>query len=250
MDALLLLPRSASRALAGAVLATGCAVAPAAAEPVDLQLILAIDCSYSVDSTEFRQQMQGTAAALRDPEVIAAIENGPRGRIAVSLVQWAGNDQQHVTLPWRRIGNAAEARAVAEAIAALPRATADGATSVSAMMRFGVSHFARGPYRGDRRVIDVSSDGRNNFGPVLSLAREFVATQDVTVNGLAITNEIPTLHQYYEQQVIVGLGAFVVRAANYADYARAIRIKLLKEIGYDAVAGAASSARTLTAARR
>lgn len=207
----------------------------AAARPVDLQLILAVDCSLSVDGAEYRLQMDGLSAALSDPKVVDAIRSGPRGAIALSVVQWAGHDAQHVTLPWIRIAGPRSAQAVAARIAAMPRATDGGATSVSAVMRFALTHFMDSPHIGDRQVLDISSDGRHNHGPVLDIVRREVAATDIQVNALTILNDYPGLDSYYRKEIILGLGAFVEPARDYEDYRRAMRRKLLREIRYRAI---------------
>jgi hypothetical protein len=229
-----------------AALAAG---APARAQPVDLALILAIDVSFSVNAEEFRQQADGTAAALTNPEVLKAIQANPHGRIAVAVVQWADHNQQAVAVDWRLVADRADAEELARAVAEMPRLADDGATSVSAAMRFAARLFLDLPYRAERQVLDISSDGRHNRGPRLQVMRRQVGRQGITVNALTILNEAPTLDSYYRERIIVGDDPFVVRAETYADYRRAIRTKLLREIGYDPVARAPGP-RPVTAARR
>ena len=197
---------------------------------VDLELVLGVDCSYSVNSGEFALQMQGLSQAFLDDEVLRAIQGGPRGVIAVTLVQWSSWKSQIVALPWTLVYDAPSAAAVAAAIARTPRLTADGATSISAMIEMGVALFGANQIAGDRRVIDISADGHNNSGRQLPLLKLFAEMNQVTLNGLAIIDEIPQLDAYFERHIITGPGAFVVTANDYAAYGEAIVRKLLREI--------------------
>ena len=216
-------------------LGLGGAAAAQTLRQVDLELVLAIDCSYSVDAREFELQKIGLAQAFRSPGVLAAIQAGKHKTIAVSVVEWSKPGVQEVVVPWTLVRDGAGAEALAARIEAVPRLTAEGATSISSMIRFGIAYLAANPISGARRVIDISADGRNNAGRKIAAAGALARAYGVTVNGLAILNEIPTLHFYFEQQVISGPDAFVMEANDYEDYAVAILRKLIREIGDPAV---------------
>ncbi|MCH8999952.1 MAG: DUF1194 domain-containing protein [Proteobacteria bacterium] len=216
-------------------LGLGGAAAAQTLRQVDLELVLAIDCSYSVDAREFELQKIGLAQAFRNPAVLAAIQAGKHKTIAVSVVEWSKPGVQEVVVPWTLVRDGAGAEALAARIEAVPRLTAEGATSISSMIRFGIAYLAANPISGARRVIDISADGRNNAGQKIAAAGALARAYGVTVNGLAILNEIPTLHFYFEQQVISGPDAFVMEANDYEDYAVAILRKLIREIGDPAV---------------
>ena len=216
-------------------LGLGGAAAAQTLRQVDLELVLAIDCSYSVDAREFELQKIGLAQAFRNPGVLAAIQAGKHKTIAVSVVEWSKPGVQEVVVPWTLVRDGAGAEALAARIEAVPRLTAEGATSISSMIRFGIAYLAANPISGARRVIDISADGRNNAGRKIAAAGALARAYGVTVNGLAILNEIPTLHFYFEQQVISGPDAFVMEANDYEDYAVAILRKLIREIGDPAV---------------
>ncbi len=211
--------------------------APAAQSfrPVDLELILAVDCSYSVDTAEFDLQKIGLAEAFRHPAIVAALRAGKYGAIRVVMVEWSDPDSQVVAVPWTTVHDAASAATLAAKIESTPRLTQEGATSISSMIEFGLALFATNRSADTRRVIDISADGRNNSGARIAVMRAYAAATGVTVNGLAILNEIPTLHFYFEQQVISGPDAFVMEANDYEHYAVAILRKLMREIGYPAV---------------
>ena len=206
-----------------------------AAEPVDLELILAIDCSYSVNRIEFRQQVHGMAQALRNPEVIKAIQSGPLGNIAVTVVQWSNVRLEAVAIPWTKVDSGESALALANRIENMPRISELGATAISSVIQFSNALFEQGPYQGERQVLDISGDGRNNTGENVRLARDEAVLRGTIINGLAIANDHRTLDFYYRDWVIGGPGAFVVRAEDYGDYARAIQRKLLREIQYTPV---------------
>ena len=201
-----------------------------AAPVTDLALVLAIDGSYSVDDFEHSQQLQGTAEAFRSEAVRDAIEALPNGQIAVMLMQWSSEGSQVASLPWQIVQGGEGALALADQIESLGRHTRDGGTSISAALSYALLQLKRCPCLPVRRIIDLSGDGRQNNGPSLALVRAKAAAEGVTVNGLAILNEVRTLHYYFERQLIAGPSAFVEPATDYADYARAIRRKLLREL--------------------
>jgi Protein of unknown function (DUF1194) len=196
---------------------------------VDVALVLAVDVSYSVDNYEHRLQMEGFAAALQSPEVIAAIKKGKHQRIAVTIYQWSDENNQAVLIPWRIIATEKDARDVGEFLAQGRRNVSEGGTAITASLYFGASLFATAP-AAERHVIDLATDGRNNMGRPVQEARNAVVAQGVTINGLAISNEWQQLAGYLESQVIGGSLAFVEEAASYDDFGAAMLRKLLREI--------------------
>ncbi len=197
---------------------------------VDLALILAVDCSYSVDTVEFRLQMDGLSRAFRDPEVIAAIQNGPSGRIAVSVVQWSDAKNQVVAIPWTIISGETSSLNLSSRLAQTPRYTAAGGTSITTMIKKGATMLSRLPFYAERKVIDISADGRNNNGGDPRPARSIVVANGITINGLAVINEVVTLDKYFESHITGGPGNFVIVANDYKAYATAIKRKLILEI--------------------
>ena len=218
------------------------ASAARAGTPVDLALVLTVDCSYSVDAREFALQAQGLAQAFLDRSVVEAIAAGPNHAIAVSVVQWSSAASQVLVLPWTVVGDADSAAAVAVRLAAMRRLTHDGATSIASAIDYGVALLEAAPLAAMRRAIDISSDGRNNSGIDVRAARNAAVARGITVNGLAILNEVPTLHYYFEQHVVGGSGAFVVVAGSYDDYVAAIRRKIIREIAGDRLSDAGENA--------
>jgi hypothetical protein len=202
----------------------------AQATDVDLALVLAIDCSFSVDTTEFRLQMQGLGQAFRRAEIHQAIAQGKTGRIAISVFQWSDDRSQLIVVPWTVISGSDSAIALADQLENMPRKLAEGGTSISSSMRFGAAMLEAAPMRAERRVIDISSDGRNNIGISPDRVRNQIVRRGITINGLVIINEWPTLDTYFEQQVVGGPAHFVIVANDYPAYAEAIYRKLLREI--------------------
>ena len=196
---------------------------------VDLALVLAVDCSFSVDFTEFALQMEGLGEAFRQPEVKRAIALGNLQRIAVSVVQWSDESNQMVVLPWTIISSEEDADLVGETLARMPRKLAEGGTSISSALLYSSVLLTKAP-RSPRHVIDMSSDGRNNVGVPVQAVRDRIVAQGITINGLTILNEWPTLDVYFQNQVAGGEGHFVIPANDYAAYGQAILRKLLKEI--------------------
>lgn len=199
-------------------------------QPHDVQLILAIDCSYSVDAEEFTLQARGLADAFRSPEVLAAIQAQPSGRIAVLVTQWAGPESQILSIPWRLIDSEASASAFADELETMLRRASLGSTAIGDSIAFALSQFPPPEAHGARQVIDISGDGYSNSGTAVSLARAAAIASGVQINALAIENEIPALAGYFEERVIAGPGSFVEVAADYLDFADAIRRKILREL--------------------
>ena len=206
------------------------ALAQNASPVADLALVLAIDCSFSVSAAEFELQVQGTARAFADPEVIEAITSGPAGYIQVAVIQWSTEDSQVLAVPWTRVGSVDEALALAARISVQPRQTAEGATSISGAIAAGLEVLAQAPVPAARYVIDISGDGTNNRGEPVDHARDRAIRAGVTINGLTILNEVKWLHHYFRNHVIGGPGSFVEIADHYEAYAAAIKRKLLREI--------------------
>ena len=208
----------------------GFAQSAAEAREVDLELVLAVDVSSSISRDEYLLQVTGLAAAFRSPEVVAAIRNfAPRG-IAVTLLQWASIRQERQTVPWRHLRDESSAQGFAAEIEGMRRIGHEGVTAIAAAILAARRLFAANGFEGARRVIDVSGDGPSNQGPEIGPVRRRVAGDGITINGLPISNEQPRLVDYYRRNVIAGPGAFVQEAADYTDFARAIRAKLVREI--------------------
>jgi hypothetical protein len=219
---------------AGALFATGAA----ADEPVDLELVLAVDVSRSIDEAEAALQREGYVRAFRDPDVIHAVQRGILGRIAVTYVEWAGAGIWRRIANWHQIDGAESAEAFIAKLNEQPPLAARR-TSISGAIDMALRQFAGNGFEGTRRAIDISGDGPNNDGVLVTTARDLAVAADVTINGLAILDggsgmyswyNIPDLDLYYENCVIGGPGAFVTVAEGFPDFARAVRRKLILEI--------------------
>jgi hypothetical protein len=231
--------RVASRSFAGLVAAMAglyLAAAPATAQqgdgetavPVELELVLAVDGSWSVDQAEFILQMQGIAAAFRDSRVISAIQ-GAEGGIAVSLVVWSSAGRQEQVVPFVHVEDQLSALAFATRVAQVGRGER-GQTAIADALLYCAALLEANGFAGDRRTIDISGDGINNQGRDLQPVRNDLNRRDITVNGLPILNDLPLLDRYYEDKVIVGDAAFIVAAEDYETFASAMLRKLLREI--------------------
>lgn len=219
-----------SAALGSAVVGAVGLAGVAGSQPVGvaLELVLAIDASGSIDVDEWLLQREGFAAALRDPEVVTAIE-ASEGGIAINVVQWSGRRQQAVVVDWRHVTDARSATAVAELMAGMDRSLL-GETALGEALAFALRQLGRSPFAGRRRTIDVSGDGKTNTGPEPDRLRDAAVARGITINALAILNEQADLADYYEKHLVGGPGAFVLEAAGLEQFADAIRRKLLHEI--------------------
>lgn len=205
---------------------------------VDLELVLAVDASGSVDDEEYRLQLHGIAAAFRDPEVVQAIARGFHGHIAAALLVWSDAHVGKDRGKWYVIRSREDAEAFALLAEHFPRRVRNGATGIGAGIGAAVDMMRYNGLDGARRVVDVSGDGVESpldtsltiGAMLLKDAYKLVDSQGVIVNGLAITNDVPNLDVWYDNNVRMGPGSFVIRAESYADFERAMRAKLLKEI--------------------
>jgi hypothetical protein len=205
---------------------------------VDLELVLAVDISLSMDDEEQRLQRDGYVAAIRHPEVIASIRDGLNGQIALTYLEWAGVTSQEVLVAWSLIDGEAAAYSFAEELAAIPLRRAHR-TSISSALQFAQMLFEGSGFRGLRQVVDVSGDGANNQGTPVPDARDQLVDQGIVINGLAIMIDrqgledyfhLANLDEYFEDCVIGGPGAFVIRITDQDQFATAIRRKMILEI--------------------
>ncbi len=215
--------------LATVVLAGFPAAAYGQQKAVDLELVLAVDVSASVSPAEFALQSGGLAEAFRDPEVHAAIQTAGGNGIAAALLFWAGPQEQSLVVGWSLVSDVASSVEFAGRIEAARRDFA-GVTAIGEAMQFAAQATSANAYSGDRVVIDVSGDGPTNFGRKTGAIRDKIVAIGITVNGLAIINQVEDLVAYYRDHVIGGPGAFVASASDSQDFVRAIRSKLIKEI--------------------
>jgi hypothetical protein len=223
-----------TRRLAGLVIAWGLAAVFAAAEeprvPVALELILAVDTSASVDGREYELQIKGISEAFAHPEVIAAIESLGAAGMAVSMVQWSIPGTSAMVLPFHHVSNSRTAKAFGFLVGLSYRRGFSGSTAMGHAIDFCTYLLENNEYEGERRVIDVSGDGRNNAPPDVEPARDAAVRRGITINGLAILSDDPRLDQYYKRSLIGGPSAFVEVADDFSQFATAIRQKLIREI--------------------
>jgi hypothetical protein len=203
---------------------------------VDVELVLAVDISYSMDYDELALQREGYILALSSEQFLDAMRRGPIGKIAVTYVEWAGAADQQVVVPWHAIDGPASADAFVQKLKAAP-VRRSYRTSISGALKFSADLFGQN-YQGLRRVIDVSGDGTNNQGDLIEPTRDEILRKGITINGLPILLkepltsmiDLPELDVYYQDCVIGGPGAFLVPVRERHQFADAIRNKLLLEV--------------------
>ena len=210
---------------------------PARAEEVDLELLLLVDVSRSMSPAELEVQRRGYAEALRSDSVAAALGRSLTGRIALSYVEWAGEFRHNVVQDWVLIESRADLNAFATTLEGRKTAT-QSRTSISSALRHGVFLLDTNGFDGLRRVIDISGDGPNNQGGLVTRARDEVLAQGIVINGLPLMTHdagtamwrIPDLDIYYAECVVGGPGAFVLPVHDWPDFAAAVTRKLVLEI--------------------
>ena len=227
--------------VAALALVLSLAASARATEEVDLLLVLAADVSRSIDSAKFNLQRNGYAAAITNPKVMEAIKSGRRGKIAVAFVEWSGVTSQKVIIDWTLIGDAKSAQDFSSQIVEAQRPFADR-TAIGSGIDFAVAQLARSPYTASRHTIDVSGDGTNNSGRDIQSARDEATAKGITINGLVILSETPLawnadhtnppggLANYYRDNVIGGVGAFLISTNDFEGFERAVVQKLVREI--------------------
>jgi uncharacterized protein DUF1194 len=214
---------------------------PAAAQDkkeVDLALAMAIDISGSIDPDEAKLQREGYVMAFRDPVIVRAILGGPNGRIAVAYYEWSDAWVQRLLIDWTLLDSEAAIAEFAKRLAAAPISIARR-TSISGAIRYAIPLFARSPYEATRKVLDISGDGSNNDGGLVTDQRYEALKERIAINGLPIMNDRPNpfgfpsepdLDKYYLHCVTGGPRSFVEVARNFEDFPRAVRKKALQEI--------------------
>jgi hypothetical protein len=200
---------------------------------VDLELVIAVDVSASMDHGEFLLQRSGYASAIVHPDFLRAIRSGFHQRIAVTYVEWSSRRLQATIVPWRTVDGLESATAFARELESQP-IESERQTSISAALRFSAGLFAANGYDGTRKAIDVSGDGPNNSGPPVAPIRDRIVAQGIVINGLPILIRpsplYPAMDRYYADCVIGGAGSFMLPVRDLAEFAEAIRHKLLLEI--------------------
>lgn len=205
---------------------------------VDLALVLAVDVSTSMDPDEQDLQRQGYVEAFRSSLVHDAIRNGMYGQIAVAYVEWAGVHApryQSLVVPWTILSGSSDAASFADRLAQTPVHRVAG-TSISGAIDFSVALFWSGHVLASRRVIDISGDGSNNQGRLVTDARDEAVARGVTINGLPIMLKEPdrrenaALDAYYRDCVIGGPGAFMIPVRARQQFLTETKAKIVREI--------------------
>jgi hypothetical protein len=222
------------RLLAAPAMLASVGAATAQGAAVDLLLVLAVDASGSIDDDEFTLQREGLAEAIAHPAVLSAIRSRPRGAIGLAMVEWGSPGGAATVVDWLRVGDRASAEAAAQAMLAAPRSRQSFNAIGDALVHAGAL-LAAAPWAATERTVDVSGDGPDIRSLVPApAARDMLVAQGVVVNGLAIEAASNwrdgRLAAIYERDVIGGPGAFVVRAEDRRDFARAMRAKLIREV--------------------
>ena len=228
--------------LAVAIGAGAGALTQAVAEDVDLLLVMAADVSRSIDEAKFKLQRDGYVAAITDPAVMKVIQAaGPKQRIGMLFIEWAGMGETKVVANWASVGTAEEAQRFAAQIAAAPRSFY-GRTCIACAIDESLAEMRTSPLKADRKIIDISGDGTNNAGREISAARDGAVELGVTVNGIVILSAVPLpfnpqhthppggLLAYYQNNVVGGPGNFAMAAEGFETFGQALRTKLVREI--------------------
>ena len=228
---------AAALALAGLVgLATPVTAQQGAMTRVDIELMLAVDISQSMDYDEHSIQRQGYIDAFRHADVINALMGGPEGKIAVMYMEWAGDFDPIPTIPWTIIDSKEAAHAFADRLEKEP-IYGEQRTSISTALLAAQEYIRSNNIASHKQVIDVSGDGANNAGMLVEPVRDELVKNGIIINGLPIMlnkpkefYDIDHLDRYYKQCVIGGVGAFIAPVFDLRHLPATIRKKLVMEI--------------------
>ena len=209
---------------------------------VDVELALAVDVSYSMETDEQKLQREGYAEAITSPEFLQMVKSGQLGRIAISYFEWAASGDVKLIVKQRIIDGPDSANLVGMEILSAPLRRASR-TSISGAINFSVKLFGKSEYHAARRVIDISGDGPNNSGEIVTAARDKAVALGITINGLPIMTREPSspnvdikdLDIYYEDCVIGGPGAFAMVIKSRDQFKAAIKRKLVQEVAKNAI---------------
>ncbi|WP_063921327.1 DUF1194 domain-containing protein [Bradyrhizobium sp. DOA1] len=207
---------------------------------MDVELVIAVDISYSMEMEDLVAQREGFATAIVSQEFLEALRAGPMGKIALTYIEWSAANDQKIVVPWRQIDGPEAANAVATELMQAP-ILRGSRTSISGAIKFAVPLFKQSPYRGARQIIDVSGDGPNNVGDPVTTARDAALQSGIIITGLPVLinatpsgttdiNHIDHIDWYYEDCVIGGPGSFVVPITDRQNFKEAIRTKLALEV--------------------
>lgn len=210
---------------------------PNTGQDVDVALVLAVDISFSMDLDELSLQRNGYIEALTSPLVLDAIRKGMVGKVAVTYIEWAGVNTRHVIADWSIIEDQASAEAFVKQLREAPIRRARR-TSVTTAIEFSVDRLKQAQVRPIRRVIDISGDGPNNEGGLVTRARDAAVEAGVVINGLPIVikrgwtspYDVDNLDDYYRDCVIGGPGSFMLTITEKEQFAPAIKQKILREL--------------------
>lgn len=216
-----------------------CGPAAAQSDPprVDVALVLTVDASGSIDPAEFQLQREGIAGAITDPQVLGAIQSGRHGRIAIAYVEWGTPGAPKTGVDWMLVDDQPSAAAFAQAVRGAERSM-QSYNAIGDAIVHNIDLLNACPCKPARRIIDVSGDNPDNrsYTPA-PLARDVAIAAGITINALAILQDgrlgssgKPWLIEVYEGTVIGGFGAFAIAANTRADFARALRDKMVLEI--------------------
>ena len=196
--------------------------------PVSIELVLAVDTSLSVSNYEFQLQMKGIADALRTDEImeLISIQDG----VAITVIQWAGWSIENDQIAWRLLDTPDSIKAYADEVEKMEREQVGYFTAIGSAIESSLLALESNSYVGKFQKIDISGDGISNAGPDPFSSRRKANQRGVIINGLAILTDTKDLDEYFRQDVITGQGAFVIEAVDYFDFARAIRLKLSREL--------------------
>jgi|GEM_PF-2452700 len=208
---------------------------------VDVEIVLAVDASGSVNKSELQMQLDGIAAAFRNKDVLNAITSGRNHKVAAALLIWSDAAYRKVPTKWHIIGSRRAAESFAKIVQGFRQhlggifSVIGGGTGIGDGLAYALKMIERNGSAAPRRIVDISGDGIEtkpwSKGAVrLPEARAAAALRHVTVNGLAILTDVPDLDDWYRANVIVGAASFVIKARDFRDYGRAIRMKLLREL--------------------
>jgi hypothetical protein len=202
-------------------------------------LALGLDVSGSVDSREYRMQIDGLAAALSDPEVIDILVAMPAAPIRLAVYEWSSPQDQIMLLPWTVLKDQVTVDNLVARLKRTERSPAEQSTGLGQAMLFGTALLAQ-QSECWTRTLDISGDGKSNTGPNPQDVPD-VRFEGISINALVIgadsldhgddrQDQVGELSSYFQAYVLHGPTSFVEVALGFEDYERAMIRKLKREL--------------------
>ncbi|MEC7547020.1 MAG: carboxypeptidase regulatory-like domain-containing protein [Pseudomonadota bacterium] len=186
-----------------------------------LDLALCMDGSGSVSNSEFQLQLEGTAQAIENEEIV------PRdGSVRVSAIQFSSSSSVHLEPTIIEEDNV---ESVADAIRSIYKR--GGGTSIHSCIASATSLLNDSQPESLIQVIDVSTDGQSNYSAAVNASSNAAGAGIDVLNSIGVGNGIDNslLNAIVFPQPSGGDRGFVINVDGYQEYIDGISTKISLE---------------------